>query len=103
MGKQGTLLGAQVLAHLFLIYVSFGFPMNQEVIDVIKTVIKSRNHVLPINRTWYDYAVENFQIQADMYKQQMTWQIVKRQLQNPDFYSNLEQLGICIKDGPKNS
>ena len=62
MGKHGTLLGAQVLGHLFLIYVAFGFPMNQEVIDVIKTVIESREHVLPINKTWYEYAIENFQI-----------------------------------------
>ena len=28
MGKHGTPLGAQVLGHLFLIYVSFGLPMN---------------------------------------------------------------------------
>lgn len=62
MGKHGTQLGAQVLGHLFLIYVSFGLPLNQEVIDVIKVVITSRENVLPINRSWYEYAVENFQI-----------------------------------------
>ena len=38
-----------------------------------------------------------------MYKQLMTWQIVRRQLQNPDFHDCLPSLGQIIKDGPKNS
>ena len=103
IGEHGTSLATQVLSHLFLIFISFGFPLNEEVINIVKLIINHRKQKLPLDQTWYEFAKKNFRSQSELYRKNMTWAIVKRQLQNPDFRNSLTELGPCIKDGLTNS